>query len=472
MLPLAIAVIAVLVRLLIWRSTHSTAEDFYITLRYAENLAHGCGFVYNVGERVLGATTPLYTLLLAGAAALRLDPVAAGKLLNILADGGTCFLLARLLSALKRPTAGAAASLLFAATSTPINFGTDGMETGLVTLTGLCAIYAAVRGRSLLLWLSLAVLFLLRVDGIALAVFLIGGWMWERRRIDLRHAVLALSIVAPWLLFAALYFGSPIPESVTAKLVVYSHSRTTADNLPYFHRQFTEGAPQLLLTLACLVGMAVAWRRYPGMRAPILWMLVYYSIMLASHVPPFGWYFVPPLPVYYACACIGFAAGADLLLRRLPPGRVPAWTGPALVLLLALPLFYHVRSIRNDIAAAQRLEDTVRKPLGLWIADYTPPTDHLMLEPIGYIGYFSHRYVLDVVGLVSPQVLPYYRQSGDPLLRLVDAFRPELLVLRVGEAQRLGLTPGARRAVQEPYTLVKAFPEPGPPVLLLYRVRR
>ncbi|UCC50204.1 MAG: hypothetical protein JSV68_13935, partial [Anaerolineaceae bacterium] len=41
-------------------------DDAYITYRYARNIALGRGFVYNVGEPVLGTTTPLYTLLLAG----------------------------------------------------------------------------------------------------------------------------------------------------------------------------------------------------------------------------------------------------------------------------------------------------------------------------------------------------------------------------------------------------------------------
>ena len=57
-------------------------DDAYITFRYARNLVEEAGLVYNppsaalrrgsgqgsghCGERVLGTTTPLYTLLLAG----------------------------------------------------------------------------------------------------------------------------------------------------------------------------------------------------------------------------------------------------------------------------------------------------------------------------------------------------------------------------------------------------------------------
>src|ERR1041384_8245330 len=40
-------------------------DDAHITLRRAINLAHGNGLVYNPGERLLGATSPVYAILLA-----------------------------------------------------------------------------------------------------------------------------------------------------------------------------------------------------------------------------------------------------------------------------------------------------------------------------------------------------------------------------------------------------------------------
>ena len=48
-----------------FRQHTSSFDDAYITYRYARNIALGRGFVYNIGESVLGTTTPLYTLLLA-----------------------------------------------------------------------------------------------------------------------------------------------------------------------------------------------------------------------------------------------------------------------------------------------------------------------------------------------------------------------------------------------------------------------
>src|SRR5580658_1554668 len=85
-----IALLAILARILVAWRTHSTGEDALITLRYAENIAGGRGFVYNPGEHVLGVTTPLYALLLSLFASSHLNAMLLGKACNIVADGVTC----------------------------------------------------------------------------------------------------------------------------------------------------------------------------------------------------------------------------------------------------------------------------------------------------------------------------------------------------------------------------------------------
>ena len=39
-------------------------DDCYITYRYAYNLFHHHQFVFNLGEKILGTTSPLYTIIL------------------------------------------------------------------------------------------------------------------------------------------------------------------------------------------------------------------------------------------------------------------------------------------------------------------------------------------------------------------------------------------------------------------------
>lgn len=58
-------------------------DDLFISLRYAENLVHGRGFVYNLGERVEGYSSPLWAVLQALGLTLRVEGVLWTKLLGV-----------------------------------------------------------------------------------------------------------------------------------------------------------------------------------------------------------------------------------------------------------------------------------------------------------------------------------------------------------------------------------------------------
>src|SRR5205085_5147793 len=78
---------------ILWAFRGQPGDDPYVTYRYAYNLAHGNGFVFNAGERVQSTTTPLFTLILALGGLAGLDiPVFAYWLsgLGLLAFGVCC----------------------------------------------------------------------------------------------------------------------------------------------------------------------------------------------------------------------------------------------------------------------------------------------------------------------------------------------------------------------------------------------
>ncbi|HMJ10771.1 MAG TPA: hypothetical protein VK524_05155, partial [Polyangiaceae bacterium] len=58
-------------------------DDAFISFRYAQNLVHGRGLVFNVGERVEGYTNFLWVLVLAGAGRLGFDIVRCATVLGI-----------------------------------------------------------------------------------------------------------------------------------------------------------------------------------------------------------------------------------------------------------------------------------------------------------------------------------------------------------------------------------------------------
>src|SRR4029079_7234785 len=44
---------------------------------------------------------------------------------------------------------------------------------------------------------------------------------------------------------------------------------------------------------------------------------------------------------------------------------------------------------------------------GLWIREHTAPEDEISYVEVGTIGYFGERRIRDLVGLVSPDALPF-----------------------------------------------------------------
>src|SRR5262245_10792520 len=62
----------------------AVVDDAFIYFRYAENFANGRGLVWNVGERVDGATSFLWTVLLGLAMKAGIAPLTASFALGLL----------------------------------------------------------------------------------------------------------------------------------------------------------------------------------------------------------------------------------------------------------------------------------------------------------------------------------------------------------------------------------------------------
>jgi hypothetical protein len=485
----AVLALAVGVRLWLMGAAHATEEDFFITLRYAENIATGHGFAYNPGVPTLGTTTPLYTLLLALCIRLHLDPILCGKLCGIAADALACVGVFRLGRATGRPGAGLAAAVCLAFAPTNLIWATKGMEVGLVAAATVWLWALHAERRELPAWAVAAILLLLRVDGAVMVALLLLATLWQERRTPWRGLLLFAALTLPWLLYATSAFGSPLPLSLRAKLIVYG--RLIPGRFPHL-REFVGLMTHNPLGLALaagvvlfLVGALTAWRganqerltewrqREGLLFAPLAGIVIHYGAMAFSHVFLFGWYFVPPTPLYYLIALTGWA----MLLERLRPSlgaktdarQVLIWTSIAGFALCGAVLPRVAATLRNG----QQVEESLRIPLGLWLRNHSAPTDRVMLEPIGYIGYYSRLPVIDVIALVSPEALDCYRPAfASPRHELWHRFRPEWLLLRAGELQDLQReerTLPVSERLNAAYTSARNWPAVENPSFYLYR---
>ncbi len=430
-------------------------EDAMIVLRYARNLISGEGFVFNPGERVLGVTTPLHTLIstiyvaLGGESAPVLQNLAG--VLALAVQGG---LLLALLYRLGRPWPALPAALCVLG-SYNLSWLYFGMETHLFVALALAVLLVnlddgASTARSVGLGMLLGACFLLRYDGALLAA-LVGFDRWFRhRRFPWRMTLTFFIVVSPWLIFAQLYFGSILPEPLRAKQgyagsgayfeTLYGYYRQTFERLLLAFSPSTRAAIYSSFTLPLVLLLGAGSALWAHRRA---WLLVVYPVLHVSVYaalgsdPNFTWH-------HYLLNPFGFAwiaLAADELVRRIlglawvraRVDRFPwiadrqAVAAASLLALACLPLVLHLgrhatRPYQADPLTAQL------HAMGDWLKQHYPPETSFLQPAIGILGWRSGLRMVDHAGLVTPGLYFYNDQQCTPLAEVVEKHRPDLIL--------------------------------------------
>jgi hypothetical protein len=469
--------------------SHIGYDDAHISLRYAVNLATGHGLVYNPGERVFGASTPLYVLLLAVFARLGLPmplfsgpaPLAWGKALCVAADAITALVWYGILT---RETGsrwpGRFFVLLFALSPFILETSVSGMETSLVLLAmslclGIALREPAAPGKSgmtaLQLGAAIGLLGLLRPDGLLYGAVVLAFYTYWTRRPPGRVVLVSVACLAPWYLYAWHFYGSPVPNSVFAKVAAYN-DHTSSYSLgalslwgsigPYHNGFGAEGFKwvSFLLLLAGLLQL----RSHPRLWVLPAAIIAYLAFLILPHTLLFRWYLPPLLMPLYALSGLGVLAvrggegekgrsgegvngrnehagevSEQPLPRPFTPSPLHPFTPSPPVRALALSLLWLALAVHTAFwtgrvaVRARRIqwaENHIRRDIGLWLRQHAPAGARVAAEPIGYIGFYSERPILDEVGLVSPRMIPLNRQGDGWFGKMIRAELPDYVVER------------------------------------------
>lgn len=405
-------------------------DDPYITYRYARNVVNGVGFVFNAGERVLSTTTPLYTIILALFGLLRADIPTTGYWLSVASLGVAAFLLyaltrqtypARAADALRAEQRAMAHAAGFIAGAlwlvTPALVMTFGLETNFYLALGLGALVAYLSNRVTLAFALGALLTLTRNDGLILTALLACDYFWRQRaRLGatrralgapqfVRPLLVYLLLLAPWLIFAWLYFGAPFPFTLAAKIAqaqsglwdpfALGLTKWARDNALWL-------AP---LSVAALFGMTLSARAKTRAWLPLAWALAHLAAYALLGVAFYAWYVAPLMPALCLFAGIGVAGMAEW--RALRQNNFLKYGA-----LIACGAFLFGLTLRAAIDAGMtrpspKVEAYQRA--AIWLAQNTPTDATVDALEIGVIGYFDERRTVDFVGLVDPQRVPYLR---------------------------------------------------------------
>lgn len=412
-------------------------DDAWIHFQFARNLQQGAGFSYNPYEPTPGSTAPLWTVLVALVAWPSGDFLSAGLALSaffLLLTVWGVFGFTASLTGKGWLAFLAGVGVIF--TGRLLWAGLAAMETTAFAALTVLAVWSYSRGglRPLAV-LLFALAGQLRPEGhllFALAVLdtvvAARGDSAPTGRVGRQLAIAAIIyavIAAPYILFSLNTTGHPLPNTFYAKVgSQYLISWRTLRETAMWHFQDNP----IALGLA-LLGIGPLWRRS---RLAVLWLvgLPLLTGFLIDSTWHHGRYTMPVIPFVVIAA----TTGLDWLTRRLnqPHARRASAAGLA-VLLLAAGL-YRMPHWAIQLGQNTREIEDIDVALGRWLAANTPEDALIAVDDIGAIAFLSGRRIIDLNGLVSPEMWPAVRApEGLPrsqvMTRSLSAEPPDYLAV-------------------------------------------
>jgi len=394
-------------------STYPVYDDAYITYRYSQNLANGDGLVYNLDETVLGTTTPLFSILLAGLHAVGLSLPTIVPLLNVALDAALCVLVIRWVLR-NEPIAALLFVAAYAVSPIAGRITAGGMEANAFVLMSLGSLVLYRRGR-LVPAINLAGLsYFVRPEAIVMvAVLCLHRLIVARKTTSaFRLGAIALAIASGGMAIMYFVYGTILPQSVTAKSGLDMSSLTVL-------RQLVGPEPvSLLLLPVAIVGAPTGSRRSSTLRLTLWWGGTYLALYVVASPQIWSWY---ALPVQVTMMIFAGLGGAYLLQRlpRLNTVSTPVLSGAAAALMVLIPAAVLV------IRGQERVTDNVYQEITAYCDNQAREGLTIYAGDIGIVGYAcSPAKILDGAGLVWPE-----RTDFDTAEDIIEAYRPDVLLL-------------------------------------------
>ncbi len=296
----------------------------------------------------------------------------------------------------------------------------SGMETILHALVAFILLVLLIKKTSH--WLLLGALagmsVWVRPDGITflgpiIFIILISLPGWKKRLRALFLVAFGFAIFfLPYLVFNLVVGGKALPTTFYAKQAEYSNWQVSL-----ILQRIGEGALQLVTGpgIALLPGALITtwWafrKRNWGFIAAVLWIIGYIGIYL-FRLPAYqhGRYLMPAMPIYFFIGLYGiYLAYMALKTQKRAWGLIKvAWGGAVTIICIAF-WYLGMQSYNQDVRFIEsEMVDTAK-----WVAAHIPVHALVATHDVGALGYFGDHGLVDMAGLISPEVIPFLRDEA------------------------------------------------------------
>ncbi len=417
-------------------------DDAWIHQTYARNLAARGEWAFVPDQPSAGATSPLWVALLAIGHFLGLGPFIWTFILGWLCLWAIGILsgvgFARLIPRQRKIAVWVGAlvviewHMVWAAAS--------GMETALFTafctLTLLLVFYEG-RTRSTVFFtlagLLVGLAVFVRPEGLTLlAPLMLAVLLSESVQIEKFKAVVSLFLgfallFIPYLLFNHAIAGSFWPNTFYAKQAEYA-----VLNLQPFWRRLGQELFQPLVGAGTLLAPGFFYALVRAAKEK-LWSTLLCAAWAIGFLALFAWrlptvyqhgrYTMPVIPIYFLVSAFGVARWIARVAKTAWRRQLnTAWV-QGLVLISLLMYAVAAPVYARDVAFI----NTEMVATAVWVNANTPADSLIAAHDIGALGYFAQRPILDLAGLVSPEVIPFIRDEAQ-LKRYLDQQGADYLV--------------------------------------------
>ena len=211
-----------------------------------------------------------------------------------------------------------------------------------------------------------------------------------------------------YLLFNLALSGTPMPNTFYAKQAEYEAyllSRTLSERLTNYI------LPMIASPFIVLVPGVFLWiyktlrERNWGAIAGLIWFIGYIGIYF-MRLPAYqhGRYIIPAFPILYVWGLLGMLGYVSS--PKANPRISLVWQVLVVVLIV---VFQWVGASQNarDVA----MIETQMVQTAQWVNENLPADAVLAVHDIGAIGYFNQNPIIDLAGLVTPDVVPFIRDE-------------------------------------------------------------
>ena len=402
-------------------------DDAWIYQTYARNLSHLQEWSFIPGSESGGSTGPLWVLIISIGYFLRINHHIWVFFIGtiILISVGWMGIFAFELLQPEQKKWALLGGLVLILEWHLIWASASGMETLLFALVILLTLIWILKNAQkekawLFIGLLIGISVWIRPDGITLlgpaGLALIAGNPTQPHKKLKQGLFLILGFTIPfifYLIFNQITSGSIWPNTFYAKQAEYAELR----EVPFLNRlgmQFS--APLAGVGIILLPGFIITFNQAIrdknwAVLSSIFWFIGY-LVIYAIRLPvtyQHGRYIIPAMPIFFLLGISGSTAWIVTHYqdhRMLPRVLAKVWLISG-VSILGLFWILGAKAYAEDIAIIESEMVTTAH----WIRDNTPANALIAAHDIGALGYYSQRDIVDLAGLISPDVIPFIRDE-------------------------------------------------------------